>query len=66
MATLEEIEEAIRQLPPEKLQAFRAWFVDFDAQLWDREIEEDAAAGRLDQFAEEALRDRDQGRCTEL
>lgn len=57
MSTVEKLKEAIRQLSPEELAAFRAWFAEFDAAVWDQKFEEDVAAGRLDQLAEEALRD---------
>lgn len=66
MRTVKEIKEAVRQLSPEDLAAFRAWFVEFDANVWDRQFEDDVAAGRLDQLAEEALQDLRQGRCTDL
>ena len=66
MSTVEDIERAVRQLSPDQLASFRAWFADFDAAVWDREIEEDAAAGKLDAFADEALREFREGRCTDL
>jgi len=66
MSTIQEIETAIRRLPPNDLAAFRAWFAEFDAAMWDREFEEDVAAGRLDQLAGEALQDLREGRCTDL
>jgi len=66
MTTLNEIERAIQQLPPDGLAAFRTWFQSFDAQAWDEQITQDVAAGKLDRFAEEALRDFREGRCTEL
>ena len=66
MGTVQEIEEAIRRLAPSELEAFRAWFAEFDAELWDRELEADVAAGRLDRLAEEALDDLHEGRCTDL
>jgi hypothetical protein len=65
MSTIAEIEDAVRRLSPEDLAAFREWFVQLDAQAWDRQIEEDVAAGRLDSLAEEALEDLRQGRCTD-
>ena len=65
MSTIAEIEDAVRRLSPEDLAAFRQWFVQLDAEAWDRQIEEDAAAGRLDSLAEEALEDLRQGRCTD-
>jgi hypothetical protein len=45
---------------------FREWFWEFDGQIWDKQLEEDIEAGRLDKFAEEAIRDRIEGRCTDL
>jgi hypothetical protein len=64
--TLHDIENAIAGLRPDDLAKFRAWFVEFDADAWDRQIEDDARAGRLDALAEEALRDHREGRTTEL
>ncbi len=65
MSTIAEIEDAVRRLSPEDLAAFREWFVQLDAEAWDRQIEGDVAAGRLDSLAEEALEDLRQGRCTD-
>jgi hypothetical protein len=66
MSTVHEIEQAIRALEPQDVAALRDWFVAFDAEIWDRQMEEDSAAGRLDRFAEEALRDLNEGRCADL
>jgi hypothetical protein len=55
--TLHDIENVVAGLPPRDLAKFRAWFVEFDADAWDRQIEADALTGRLDELAEEALRD---------
>jgi hypothetical protein len=66
MSTVDEIENAIRKLPDKDLAALRAWFVEFDALVWDRQFEHDVAEGRLDQLADEALRDLREGRCTDL
>jgi len=65
MSTIEEIEAAVRRLSAQELDAFRAWFAEFDAAAWDRQIERDIAAGRLDALADEALDDLRQGRCTD-
>jgi hypothetical protein len=66
MSTVHEIEDAVRRLPSADLTAFRAWFAEFDAEVWDRQLEADVAAGRLDALAEEALTDLREGRCTDL
>ncbi|HVK15893.1 MAG TPA: addiction module protein [Fimbriiglobus sp.] len=55
MSTIHEIEQAIRKLEPADLAAFRAWFAAFDADAWDKQLDDDVAAGRLDRLAEEAL-----------
>lgn len=55
MSSIKEIEEAIEKLPPEGLAQFRAWFSEFDAALWDRQLEVDVAAGKLDGLADAAL-----------
>ena len=62
MSRIEEIENAVAELPKEELARFREWFAEFEARVWDREIEEDVEAGRLDKLAEEALRDRERVR----
>jgi hypothetical protein len=42
------------------------WFAEFDAEIWDRQFEEDVAAGRLDGLAKQALQYLREGRCTDL
>ncbi len=57
MSTIQEIEQAVGQLTREDLAAFRAWFAEFDADVWDRQFAEDVGAGQLHQLADEALQD---------
>jgi hypothetical protein len=66
MKSIEEIESAIKNLPPEDLTRFRKWYDEFEASQWDREIEEDVHAGRLEQASGQAVKDLHEGRCTEL
>jgi hypothetical protein len=66
MSNLQEIEQAISQLSAEELADFRVWFAEFDAENWDRQLEEDVAAGRLDDLAQRALQHLREGRCTDL
>jgi len=54
MITVEELEMAVDALTHEEYSRFRGWFLDRDWEKWDRELEEDAAAGRLDFLAYEA------------
>ena len=66
MNTAREIEEVIRKLPDEELEALRAWSAEFDATAWDRQFERDVAEGRLDALAEEAVGDEGEGHRTGL
>ena len=40
--------------------------LETDWEAWDKQLEEDVKAGKLDQLAEEALEDLRAGRCTDL
>jgi hypothetical protein len=64
MSTVKEIEAAIRKLSRKDLAALRDWLADYDADAWDRQIEKDAKAGKLDKLADKALKDFREGRCT--
>lgn len=66
MSKIEQIEREIQELTSEELAVFRKWFLEFDAVVWDRQIEEDARAGRLDTLADKAIKDFKSGRCSEL
>ena len=66
MTRLERIERFIAELTPEELEDFRAWFDNFDAARWDRQIERDIGAGSLDALADEALADHRAGRSKAL
>ena len=66
MTTVTEITGAVRRLPKKELARFRKWFAEYDAAAWDRQLEQDVAAGRLDALAREALRDLGAGRTTDL
>jgi len=64
--SLQELEAAVEHLPAEELSAFAEWFEQYLADVWDRRIEADLAAGRLDAAIEKADADFDAGRCTPL
>jgi hypothetical protein len=55
MASLEELEKTIANLPDEEYRQFRRWFLERDWERWDRQITEDARAGKLDFLVKEAL-----------
>lgn len=66
MSKVEGVEREVRSLSPSELAAFRKWFHEFDAAAWDRQIEEDVRAGKLDRLGETALQALKAGKCTEL
>lgn len=45
----------------ERLEAYRV-----EAEVWDKQFEEDAKAGKLERFAEEALTDFRAGKCEDI
>jgi hypothetical protein len=66
MGKIELLEKQIRELSSEELAELRQWFAEFDAELWDRQMEADVKAGRLDRLAEEALQEFAAGRTKPL
>lgn len=66
MTKLETIERDVQALSREELATFRSWFSEFDAEAWDRQLGADAASGKLDALAGEALKAFRAGRCSEL
>ncbi len=57
MSTVLEIESAIEQLPPSDKWTLIHRLHDALWQDWDKQIETDAAAGRLDHFVQEVEAD---------
>jgi hypothetical protein len=66
MGKIAKIEEDVQALSLDELAEFRAWFLEYDWAAWDRQIERDSQAGRLDALAAKALRDHAAGKTTPL
>ena len=66
MTKVEKLENEVQQLNPDELAAFRDWFQRYDSDEWDKEIERDVSAGRLDKLAEEAIAAHKAGRTREI
>ncbi len=66
MTRLEQLEQDIMALGPSELAALRDWFQSYLADQWDRQIEADAEAGKLDHLAREALAEHKAGRTKPL
>jgi len=66
MIRLEEIEEAVASLEDGEYGRFRNWFLKRDWERWDREIEEDTKAGKLDFLLREAAEAKQRNRLRDL
>jgi hypothetical protein len=66
MAKLKELETAITTLPDDEYRQFRRWFLERDWEVWDKEIEEDSKAGKLDFLVQEALDAKKEQKLKEL
>ena len=66
MTKVEAIEREVEKLSAAELSAFRTWFAEFDWQVWDRQLEQDVAGGKLDKLMAEALADHERGETNEL
>jgi hypothetical protein len=62
--SLQELEAAVARLPSRDLAAFKRWFDEYLADEWDRRIEADILAGRLEAAGSKADADFEAGRCT--
>jgi hypothetical protein len=66
MTKLEAIEQAVKDLSPEELKEFRAWFEELDAAAFDAKIGRDAREGKLERLAKAALKEFREGRTRQL
>ncbi|MGA7876627.1 MAG: hypothetical protein WCA08_13275 [Desulfoferrobacter sp.] len=66
MTRIQRLEQEIKELTLTELRAFRQWFQEYDAAEWDKQIEADVFAGKLDELAEEALANHKAGRTKEI
>lgn len=63
---IEEIESAVSGLSEAELARFSEWFEEFVADQWDRQIESNLAAGKLDAAMKRADEHYEAGNCTRL
>lgn len=61
MSTIQEIENAIQQLPEQDVRILSQWLDDYAERRWDKRIEADAASGALAPLADEARAARTNG-----
>ncbi|MCC3408083.1 MAG: hypothetical protein JGK17_21345 [Microcoleus sp. PH2017_10_PVI_O_A] len=55
MLTVEQIENAILQLPSNEIGKLLEWLLNLDYQRWDVQLEKDISHGKLDALAAEAM-----------
>jgi len=63
MSTIAEIESAIKNLKPQEIYKVGDLVDELREDLWDKQIDADAKAGKLDKLMEEAKQDYLAGRC---
>jgi len=63
---VEEIKAAIEELPGPEFVEIRKWVAERDWQIWERELEADSKAGRLDFLVKEAFDEKRQERLRDL
>ena len=59
MPRIEKIQQAILALPEAEYKQLRQWFSELDWEKWDREIEADSDAGKLDFLIAEANKEKE-------
>ena len=67
--SLEELKAAALDLPPQQRAELASWLeahCQQEGDAWDRQIEADAKAGKLDWLAEEAIAEHEAGRSRPL
>ena len=66
MLKVEEIQAAIESLSEDEYVRLRRWFSERDWQKWDRQIEADSEAGKLEFLIKEAFEEKAKGELKEL
>jgi len=66
MSTVAEIESALQKIPVDDARKVADWLQQYLDEKWDRQIDADIAAGKLDKPADQALEDYRAGRCKPL
>lgn len=66
MARIAKIQQEILALPEADYRQLRQWFSELDWEKWDREIEADSDAGKLDFLIAEALEEKEKGALKDL
>jgi len=66
MSKIDELKADIEGLPSEELAELFRWLSEKEWEIWDKEIEADSRAGRLDFLVREAREEKAKGTIKEL
>lgn len=66
MTQLELLEQHIAELDDDSFSKLREWFIEFDQARWDKKLEADSNAGKLDFLINAALAEHEAGITRDL
>ena len=66
MTQIEVLEQQISELDDNSLSTLRDWFIEFDQKRWDKKLEDDSNAGKLDFLINAALAEHQNGATRDL
>jgi hypothetical protein len=66
MISVEVLEKQITELDNESFSKLRDWFIEFEQSRWDKQIEADSNAGKLDFLIDAALAEHQAGKTRNL
>jgi hypothetical protein len=66
MSRIDEIKAKIESLPSEEFAEIFRWLSEKDWEKWDKEIEADSKAGRLDFLVREARKEKAKGNLKDV
>lgn len=66
MSKIEELKSTIEALPEDEFIELRQWFSEKDWQKWNKQIEEDSKAGKLDFLVKEAMSEKKRSKLKDL
>jgi len=66
MIQLKMLEQQISELDDDSFEQLREWFIEFDQTRWDKKIEADSNAGKLDFLINNALAEYQAGKTRDI
>jgi hypothetical protein len=66
MTTVKDLEQRVKKLNSKELAEFRDWFLNYEWDAWDSQLEKDSKSGKLDELARQAREHHAAGRTRAL